>query len=209
MDIILIEKIVASVLVGYLLGAIPFAKIAALWRGVDIYSTGRGAAGTANVFWNVSRRNGTLVFVGDVSKGAATIGFAFLLGLSEPLVFLPAAAAILGHWNSIFAKFKGGDGMATFIGLFLVLSPAFTALALAVGVSTILVLRRWEMRSAIGMTAALAVTLALSLLLQIDRGIMLGLTGLGMLVVVHSFLGHRPWERASGEPAMELETDQD
>ena len=197
MDLILIEKILASIVAGYLLGSIPFAKIAGRLRGVDIYSTGRGSAGTANVFWNVGRRNGALVFVGDVAKGAATLGIAMLLGLSGPLLILPGAVAILGHWNSIFAKFKGGDGMATFFGLFLVLSPPLALLGLASGVAVIILLRRWEMRSAFGMTAALALTLAVGMFYLGDRAVILALVGLGMLVVAHSIRGHKQWGRLS------------
>ena len=71
LDFLLIEKVLAAVLVGYLIGSIPFAKMAASWRGVDIFATGSGAAGTANVFWNVGRRTGVLVFVGMLFLGIA------------------------------------------------------------------------------------------------------------------------------------------
>ena len=211
MDIILVEKILASVAVGYLLGSIPFARIAAGMRGVEIYSTGRGTAGTANVFWNVGRRRGALVFVGDVAKGAATIGIAMLLGLSGPLLLLPGAVAILGHWNSIFARFKGGDGMATFFGLFLVLSPWLALLGLASGVTVIILLRRWEMRSAFGMAAALALTLAVGMgtPYPVDQGVILALVGLGMLVVAHSIRGHKQWGRLSAEPKEDTGLDLD
>ena len=113
---LLIEKLIASFLVGYLLGSVPFAQVAARLNGMDIFRTGSHKAGTANVFWNVGRRTGAAVLLGDVVKGVLAVAIARLLGLDGLLLLLPAGAAILGHWNSIFTRFRGGDGMATLLG---------------------------------------------------------------------------------------------
>ena len=122
-DFELIERVLAAMLVAYLLGSIPFASLAGRLKGVDVYTTGSRNAGTANVFFNIGRRIGTLVFVGDVAKGVLAIIIAWLLAVTGPLVLLVGAAALLGHWKSLFAGFKGGDGMATMIGLFVTLVP--------------------------------------------------------------------------------------
>ena len=209
LDIVLIEKLAAATLVGYLIGSIPFAKIAASWRGVDIFATGSGTAGTANVFWNVGRRTGALVFVGDVTKGAAAIGIAALLGLSGTLFLVVGGAAILGHWKSIFAGFKGGDGMATLIGLFVILSPGLSILGLATGFAVVLLLRRREQRSAWGMAVSLAAALSLSTYYQVDQGIILGLVGLGVLVLGRSIMGHRLRNTVEPEIALDLDLDID
>ena len=123
-EYVLIPKVLSAVLVGYLLGSIPFARTAARLRGVDIFSTGSHMAGTANVFWNIGRWTGTLVFVGDVAKGSAAVVIAGLLEVPAPLILLVAAAAIFGHWMSVFARFRGGDGMAPLMGVTLALEPA-------------------------------------------------------------------------------------
>ena len=208
-DFVLIEKILAAVLAGYLLGSIPFARMAAYWRGVDIFATGSGAAGTANVFWNVGRRTGVLVFVGDVAKGVAAIGIASLLGVSGPLVLLAGGAAILGHSKSIFAGFKGGDGMATLIGLFVTLFPALALLGLATGFSVVLMLRRRKQRSAWGMAVTMATALGFSMFYQVDQGLILGLVGLGALVLARSIRGHQQRDRETGEPEIALDLDLD
>jgi glycerol-3-phosphate acyltransferase PlsY len=206
-DIVLIEKLLAATVVGYLIGSIPFAKMAASWRGVDIFATGSGTAGTANVFWNVGRRTGALVFVGDVTKGAVAIGAASLMGVSGALFLVVGGAAILGHWKSIFAGFKGGDGMATLIGLFVILSPALSILGLATGFAVVLLLRRRKQRSAWGLAVSMAATLSLSTYYQVDQGMILGLVGLGLLVLGRSIMGHRLRDTVEPEIALDLDLD--
>ena len=66
----LIPRVLAAALVGYLLGSIPFAYLVARLKGIDIFATGSRRAGAANVFWQVGRRRGMLVFACDVVKGA-------------------------------------------------------------------------------------------------------------------------------------------
>ena len=126
-----VQQVLAAVLVGYLLGSIPFARTAARLRGVDIFATGSHMAGTANVFWNIGRRTGTLVFLGDVAKGAAAVVIAELLEVPGPLILLVGGAAIFGHWMSVFARFRGGDGMAPLMGITLALVPALAILGFA------------------------------------------------------------------------------
>ena len=209
LDFVLNERLLAAMLVGYLIGSIPFAKMAASWRGIDIFTTGSGAAGTANVFWNVGRRTGVLVFVGDVAKGAAAIGVASLLGVAGPLVLLAGGAAILGHWKSIFAGFKGGDGMATLIGLFLSVSPALALLGLATGVAVVLLLRRRKQRSAWGMAVSMAAALSLSTYYQVDQSMIVGLVGLAVLVLSRSIMGHRLRDTREPEIVLDLDLDMD
>ena len=73
-----------AVIVGYLLGSIPFAHLMARAKGIDIGSTDTRIAGTANVFRQVGRRSGAIVFMGDSGKGAAAIVFANALGIDTP-----------------------------------------------------------------------------------------------------------------------------
>ena len=204
-----IERVLAAVLAGYVLGSIPCAKIAGWLKGVDIFTTGSRTAGTANVFWNLGRRTGILVFVGDVSKGIAAISVGWALGLAGPLVLLAGAAAILGHWKSMFAGFKGGDGMATLLGLFLAINPPLALMGLVVGTSTIMLLRHLERRSASAMITGVGTILALSFYYQEDRGVILGLVGLGILVTARSLIRDQRRSRDSGDPQDSLELDFD
>lgn len=201
-ELILVQKLLASVVVGYLLGAVPFAHLAGRLNGVDIFATGSHRAGTANVFWNVGRRVGTLVLLGDMAKGCLAVLFAQLLDVSGALVLLAGAAAVIGHWKSIFTAFRGGDGMATLMGVTITLVPALALIGIATGLLAVAL--RWSasMRSAWGIATCFTVILAASQLYQTDRNLVLGLVVLATLVVVHSYVTRH--SAAVGEDAAPL-----
>lgn len=198
-DFVIIQKLLASILVGYLLGSIPFAYVAGRFRGVDIFSTGSRTAGTANVFWNIGHRTGTGVFVADVAKGSAAVAIAQLLDVSGPLVLLAGAAAVMGHWKSIFSGFRGGDGMATLIGVTLVVAPSMAILGFVAGFAVVLLLWRSAFRSGWGIFACFGVMLGLSQYYQIDRDLVLGLSSLATLVLLRSVVTRRRRARITEE----------
>jgi glycerol-3-phosphate acyltransferase PlsY len=204
-------KLIAALAVGYLLGSIPFAYLAARLRGVDIFNTGSRRAGTANVFWNVGRRTGTLVFVGDVAKGSAAVLVAELLDVPWTFTLLAGGAAVLGHWNSVFLGFRGGDGMATLLGVVLALEPTLAALGVIGGMAVVLLLRRSALRSSWGIVSCATIMLSVSQYYQLDRGLVMGLVALAMLVLFHSVVSHRRMRPLDVEPdaALDLQLDRD
>lgn len=118
---------------GYLLGSIPFGVlIGKSIKGIDIRDVGSGNIGTANAIRALGPFWGGLVFAGDFLKGALSalivIGTAHYYpnllptDLLNLLMCLTGLAAILGHNQSIFLGFKGGKGIATSFGVFLVLN---------------------------------------------------------------------------------------
>ncbi|MGN6425108.1 MAG: glycerol-3-phosphate 1-O-acyltransferase PlsY [Asticcacaulis sp.] len=111
-----------AVIGGYLLGSIPFGYIAAKSAGIDIRSVGSGNIGATNVLRTGRKDLALLTFVGDTGKGAAAVGLAclLLLGVDQETrnagMALAGAAAFLGHLYPVWLKFKGGKGVATFLG---------------------------------------------------------------------------------------------
>ena len=195
-----IIQLVASGVIGYLLGALPFAQwVSRYIKGVDIFSTGTTLAGTANVFWNVGRRSALLVFIGDVGKGSAAVVVAWALGLEAPLTLVAAAAAILGHWMSVFSSFRGGDAMTPLIGVSVALVPVLTVLAAVVGVATVLLMRNHYLRSSLGISTGFGLMLGLGLAFdiepgksgEIERELVSGLAVLAVLVLVRSMIVRR------------------
>lgn len=91
-DFLLLQKLTFSLLLGYLLGSVPFAHLAGRLKGVDIFSTGSQRAGTANIFWNVSRRVGVMVLAGDVAKGSLAVFIAQQMNCPVPLLIMAGAA---------------------------------------------------------------------------------------------------------------------
>ena len=188
MDFPLLPSFIVAVLVGYLLGSIPFALLAGRRRGVDVFRTGSRSAGTANVFWNIGRRVGIAVLVGDVAKASAAALFAQFLGLPWLLVLVVGGACVLGHWNSIFSRFKGGDGMAALMGVTVTLEPVLAVLGGLAGACVLLLLWRSSLRGPAALAACFLLILAAGPFYQSDLGPVLGLVALGTLVFFHSLV---------------------
>ncbi|MCH7841536.1 MAG: glycerol-3-phosphate acyltransferase [Chloroflexi bacterium] len=186
-----VQTMVLAVAAGYLLGALPFAHIASRIRGIDVFATGSTLAGTANVFFNVGHRTGALVLVGDVVKGAAAVFAAWALGVPPALILVAGGAAVVGHWKSVFTRFKGGDGMAPLMGVAVALMPALAVLGFAAGLATIVLMRRSALRSTWGVSVCFLVMLAISQYYQIERDIVSGLVVLASLVLLRSMFTRR------------------
>ncbi len=204
-----ILQLVASGVIGYLLGALPFAQwVSRYIKGVDIFSTGSTLAGTANVYWNVGRRSALLVFAGDVGKGSAAVAVAWALGIEAPLTLVAATAAVVGHWVSVFSSFRGGDAMTPLIGVSVALLPVLTVIAAVIGVATVLLFRKHYLRSSWGICTGFALMLGLSLAYDIEPGmspgiereLVTGLTALAVLVLVRSMIVRRRIHSADHQP---------
>ena len=143
-------------LVAYILGSIPNA----IWVGkrfydIDLREHGSGNAGATNVFRVLGKVPGTIVLILDILKGYFAVRLADVVdflsrdgysdlalirtdigGLAEGdhklLMVLFGTMAVIGHLIPVFAKFKGGKGVATLFGMLIALNPAVAALALAV-----------------------------------------------------------------------------
>ncbi len=109
-----------TVLISYLIGAIPFGYLIARWRGVDIFQAGSGNVGATNVGRVLGWRLGILVFVLDFAKGALPTGAASIAG-GQWLPVLAGLSAVVGHLFPIFLRFHGGKGVATGAGVVAVL----------------------------------------------------------------------------------------
>ncbi|MBV9126320.1 MAG: glycerol-3-phosphate 1-O-acyltransferase PlsY, partial [Planctomycetes bacterium] len=130
-----------TILVSYLIGAIPFGYLVARWRGVDILHQGSGNIGATNVGRVLGRRFGLLVFFLDFTKGALPVAAATLITAGwkeelrpwfgqEGLRVAAALAAFLGHLFPVYLRFRGGKGVATGAGVVTMLFPGPTLGAL-------------------------------------------------------------------------------
>ena len=123
----------ASLFIGYLLGSIPVAYIVTKFKkGIDIRDVDTGNVGASSVLRTSGFRQGFGVLLGDMAKGAAAILVAQALDVSLYWVMGAGFAAILGHSFPIYIGFRGGQGVATIIGIFLVLAPEATGITLVV-----------------------------------------------------------------------------
>jgi glycerol-3-phosphate acyltransferase PlsY len=138
---VIVPEFAVVVVVGYLLGSIPFGLIIGrLAKGVDIRQYGSGKTGATNLMRVAGTRLGILTIVLDVVKGGAAVVLAGLIVdsssgmLAIGNVYLSwqhvaqvgaALAAVIGHDWPLFAKFRGGRGVTAYFGtLFAICPPA-------------------------------------------------------------------------------------
>lgn len=106
----------------YLLGSIPFGIVMAKLFGLgDLRAIGSGNIGATNVLRTGNKLAAFLTLLGDSGKGAAAVLLARAL-IGEDGAGVAALFAMLGHLYPVFLKFKGGKGVATFLGTLLALS---------------------------------------------------------------------------------------
>jgi acyl phosphate:glycerol-3-phosphate acyltransferase len=123
--------IVAIAAVAYLLGSIPFGYILVrVFRHQDIRSVGSGNIGATNVIRSGAKGLGVATFALDVLKGCSAVWLSALIAAAlapamEPrnAEALGALCAVIGHMFPVWLKFKGGKGVATGFGVFLVSAP--------------------------------------------------------------------------------------
>jgi acyl-phosphate glycerol 3-phosphate acyltransferase len=122
---------IATAILAYLLGSIPFGIVMARLFGLgDLRQIGSGNIGATNVLRTGNKLAAFLTLLGDSGKGALAVVLARIL-VGEQAAGIAGLCAMLGHLYPVFLRFKGGKGVATFLGTLLALS--FPAGVLACG----------------------------------------------------------------------------
>jgi len=131
------------VLLGYVAGSIPFGVLVTRWaRGVDVRAEGSGNIGATNVARVAGKKLGVLVLALDALKGLLPVVLALRMLPDSPRAHVAVGlAAFLGHCYPVWLKFRGGKGVATALGVLLVLVP-LAALAGAAVYGLVLVVTR-------------------------------------------------------------------
>ena len=135
-----VNFLIAAVL-GYLAGSVPIAFVMARMRGIDLRAAGSRNLGAANVLRTVGVTPAVVVLLGDAAKGAlAVVG---VDALTNDLSAAAAAglAAVIGHIFPVWLGFRGGKGVATAAGVFSVLAPLPTIMAVGAFIVTVLLTR--------------------------------------------------------------------
>jgi glycerol-3-phosphate acyltransferase PlsY len=201
------STILIALVVGYLLGSLPFGYLAARTKGVNIFEEGSKNPGATNVlrvlgqkFGKAGKRIGYAVFALDALKGALSAGWPFfhLNGTSADgaltsfnVSFSTGDAAatqaavagllggLLGHSFSCFTKFRGGKGVATGTGGLLVLVPIALLIGAVVWATTFFSTRYVSLASILS-----GVAVAIAAFCLHEQPLLLGLTVLVALIVV-------------------------
>jgi glycerol-3-phosphate acyltransferase PlsY len=152
---------------GYLLGSIPFGfLLVKIFRGQDVRQTGSGNIGATNVARTGSKGLAIATLALDTLKGVIAVVLGTWIGLqsnacasgspcpvASHLAAIGALAAVVGHMFPVWLKFKGGKGVATALGVFLVLFPTAILISLAIFIIVVAVTRYVSLGSILGALA--------------------------------------------------------
>jgi len=145
----------------YLIGSIPFGSILAkTFAGVDITKAGSNSIGATNVLRVVKETNpklakklGIATVLLDALKGTLVLLVAMYMEVSPSTLWAIAILAVLGHCYSVYLKLEGGKGVATGLGVYLVLIPIPTLIGAAVWIICAKVLKISSLSSLLGLVA--------------------------------------------------------
>lgn len=147
----------AVVVIAYLLGSIPTALIVSrVVAGADIRDLGDGNMGARNVSHVLGWRPAIAVAVADTAKGAAGVLASQAIGVDPVWQLAAGAGVVIGHDFPVFAKFRGGQGFAAAVGVFLVIVPFETLIGLSAFALVYLVTRGYNVSAGAGMGSLFA-----------------------------------------------------
>jgi acyl phosphate:glycerol-3-phosphate acyltransferase len=169
----IIFQFIGMVVIGYLLGAIPFGVIIGkLVRGIDVREYGSGSMGMTNVMRTVGAKAGLIVLILDLLKGCGAVALAWAIFYSEPdsTVYwgqmAGGAAAVIGHSWPVYIGFRGGRGISTAFGAIMVIAWPIGLICLATFLLLVIVFRYISLGSII---AAFALVVAMAIFYMYNR----------------------------------------
>lgn len=175
-------------ILAYLMGSIPTGIIISKkFSNIDIQSEGSGNIGATNVARLLGKKFGALTLLGDIIKGCVPVVLAlWLIGTgnlkADVRISLVALFAVVGHMYPIFLGFRGGKGIATSAGVFLVLSPLAVLADILI---FLLVLIKWRIVSLGSLCAALCMPVLVALFTDSKIFILLAVTIAALIFFRH------------------------
>jgi glycerol-3-phosphate acyltransferase PlsY len=192
----IVAKFIYVILIGYLLGSIPFGVIVSRYQSKkDVRQFGSGKIGATNVLRTSGPKAAVMVLLGDLFKGIFSVIIAGFIFGNELLIIgnfglgtlvaqvLAALAAVAGHNWSIFLKFKGGRGVATFFGGLVALCPPAAVIGGEVFIVSAGLTKYASFGSILGTVAAYLVLVPLTIIYKFPIEY-LGYALIGSLVII-------------------------
>jgi len=165
----------------YLVGSLPTAYLLVrLLTGDDVRRKGSGNVGGTNALRTAGWRAGVAVTLIDIVKGALPVWLMTRFNPESEWVAAAMLAAVLGHCYPVWLKFRGGKGVATGFGAFLVIEP-LSALAVLVPWVVVLVISRWVALAS--MVASASFPLLLKLIGKPDLVTLVAVSAAAVLII--------------------------
>ncbi len=180
----------------YLLGSVPSSYLAARSRGIDLRKDGTQQVGGGNLWRTTSRKLGLIVGIFDFFKGMLMVLIAWRLGLDAGQQLAVGLAAVVGHNWSVFLRFHGGRGVATSLGIIIILplindiTPWATVAFFAIGAAVAVFTRRTPVPILVGMVI-LPIASAIS---REPLSVTIGFLAMALIIII---------KRLTAQPATE------
>jgi acyl phosphate:glycerol-3-phosphate acyltransferase len=147
--------LIAAIVIGYLLGSIPFGLILTRLAGLgDVRKIGSGNIGATNVLRTGNKALAALTLALDISKGAAAAAIGASWGLNPMLA--ASAAVVLGHIFPVWLGFRGGKGIATALGVLVVIAWQVALVGVLIWLVTAILFRYSSLAALVAAAAAAA-----------------------------------------------------
>ncbi len=124
--------VIASLIISYLIGSIPFGVFISKVSGIDIRSHGSGNIGATNVTRVLGRKAGLATLLFDLLKGSCAVLLGNIVVGTELAALLCGVAAVFGHCISLPIFGRGGKGVATLLGVVITCVPLTAAIGLVI-----------------------------------------------------------------------------
>jgi glycerol-3-phosphate acyltransferase PlsY len=192
-------KFIVLVIASYVVGSIPLSYIVARARGVDLRKQGTQQVGGGNLWRTTSRKLGLLVGIFDFIKGAVMVVIAWRLGLDAGLQLGVGLAAIVGHNWPAFLQFHGGRGIATTLGIIIILPwinrAEITTWPLVAFFSVAVAVLIFFRRTPVPILAGLIMLPVMSAIKQEPLSVILGYTAMVLIIIIKRLIAQPSTEK--------------
>lgn len=146
-------QLVLITIFAYLLGSVSSAiTVSKIFKVSDPRNVGSGNPGTTNILRYAGKKAAALTLIGDMGKAALPIAIGHKLGFSVTTLAIVGLCALLGHIYPVFYRFKGGKGIATFLGMLVTLNWLLACYFILFWITTAVVTRYSSLAALIAIT---------------------------------------------------------
>jgi acyl phosphate:glycerol-3-phosphate acyltransferase len=131
-------RISLLIICAFIIGSIPVGMLVARAQGVDLKKVGSGNIGATNVLRSLGKGPAALTLIGDMLKGTLAVALGRYFGLGTFYEGIIGLLAILGHNFSVFLGFRGGKGVATSLGVFILYSPRTALITFVIWIAVVI-----------------------------------------------------------------------
>ena len=174
--------ILLTIIFAYLLGSISSAIVVSrLFKVSDPRKIGSGNPGTTNILRYAGKTAAAVTLIGDITKGIIPIAIGYKLGFTSGILSVIGLCSLLGHIYPVFYHYKGGKGIATFIGILIALNWLLACCFILTWATTAFFTRY----SSLSALLAITVTPMAAYIIEVPTAMLIVLTCCSLIIFIH------------------------